>query len=106
MAGTVRWHEYRGRRHLLRELFADLLPAAIVERRGKVGFNNAFFGVHTRAFAERWDGTGTPEGVDARWLKDHWQSSTVSAGTAPLLHHVWLASERRRDKANGAGSCR
>jgi len=102
LSGSVRWHEYRGRRHLLRTLFNDLLPAAIVERRGKVAFNSALFGPYTREFAARWDGTGAPEGVNGEWLKRHWQSGDVSAGTAPLLHHVWLATQRRRSTRDGA----
>jgi asparagine synthase (glutamine-hydrolysing) len=102
LTGSVRWHEYRGRRHLLRALFADLLPKAIIDRRGKVAFNAALFGPHTRAFAEEWDGTGVPAGVDGQWLKNHWQSSEVSAGTAPLLHHVWLRTQEIRSTREGA----
>ena len=102
LAGTVRWHEYRGRRHLLRTLFSDLLPDEIIDRRTKVAFNSAFFGPYTREFAKGWDGTGTPAGVKGEWLKSHWQSDQISAGTAPLLHHVWLATQQSSSALGGA----
>jgi asparagine synthase (glutamine-hydrolysing) len=96
LRGSLCWHDYRGRSHLLRTLFADLLPDAIIERRTKASFNTALFGPFTRAFAARWDGTGAPPGVDAEWLQQHWLSPSPSAGTATLLHHVWLAAEGSR----------
>jgi asparagine synthase (glutamine-hydrolysing) len=102
LSGSLRWHDYRGRRHLLRTLFADLLPKAIIDRRGKIAFNTALFGPYTREFAAEWDGRGTPAGVNGEWLKNHWQSSEVSAGTAPLLHHVWLAAQETRRLEDGA----
>jgi asparagine synthase (glutamine-hydrolysing) len=96
LRGGLGWRDYRGRRHLLRSFFSELLPDEIIERRSKATFNTALFGPYTRAFAARWEGTGAPAGVDAEWLKQHWVSDAVSAGTAPLLHHVWLASEGGR----------
>lgn len=105
LGGTLRWHEYRGRRHLLRTLFSGLLPDEIIARRSKVSFNAALFGPYTREFAARWDGTGTPAGVKGEWLKNHWQSPQVSAGTAPLLHHVWLATQQS-SSARGGARCR
>src|SRR5205814_6779919 len=102
LSGSVGWRQYRGRQHLLRMFFADLLPAEIIDRSTKVAFNSALFGPYTREFAERWDGTGTPAGVNGEWLKHHWQSANVSAGTAPLLHYVWLASEGSRQTLDGA----
>ncbi|MCU1459180.1 MAG: hypothetical protein JWL73_3272 [Actinomycetia bacterium] len=96
VADQVPWWEFRGRDILLRHHFADVLPAAILERRTKSVFNEAYFGRHTRAFAARWDGTGLPEGVDARWLKDHWAGTgAIHAGTSMLLHQAWLATEAR-----------
>jgi asparagine synthase (glutamine-hydrolysing) len=102
MRASLRWYDYRGRRHLLRALFSDFLPDEIIDRRTKARFNGALFGPCTRDFAARWDGEGTPHGVDGEWLKEHWQSQTVSAGTASLLHHVWLASEGTRAGQAGA----
>jgi len=102
MRAALRWYDYRGRRHLLRSLFSDLLPDEIIERRTKARFNSALFGPCTRDFAARWNGEGTPEGVDGEWLKAHWQSQPVSAGTASLLHHVWLAVEGTGTSRAGA----
>jgi asparagine synthase (glutamine-hydrolysing) len=93
LKASVSWHGYRGRRHLLHTFFPDL-PPEILDRRSKASFNSALFGEHTRAFAEQWNGDGVPEGVNAEWLKEHWQSAHVSARTASLLHHVWLAVHR------------
>lgn len=102
LSGALSWHEYRGRRHLLRALFSELLPAQIIDRRTKVAFNTALFGPYTRKFAAEWSGEGTPAGVDSEWLKLHWQSSQVFAGTAPLLHHVWLARQRAQSTHPGS----
>ena len=90
----LRWHEYRGRRHLLRTVFSNL-PKDLIERRTKASFNTALFGTYTREFAEAWNGAGAPDGVDGEWLKQHWSSADVSARTAPLLHHVWLTAHER-----------
>ena len=94
LAGSVRWHEYRGRVTILRRHFAELLPAEIVERRTKGFYNAAYLGASTREFARRWTGRGLPEGVDAEWLKEHWTSAEqIHAGTSLLLHQAWLATE-------------
>lgn len=90
----LRWHDYQGRTEFLRRHFHDLLPVEIIERRTKAVFNGAYMGRSTRAFAQRWNGEGVPEGVDAEWLKDHWSNATdIDVGTTTLLHRAWLATE-------------
>ncbi len=94
--GSTRWWEYRGRTALLRRHFAELLPGEIVERTSKASFGNVQFGPHTHEFAQAWDGTGCPDGVDAERLREHWLSDDPHIGTAMLLHHAWLAANPPR----------
>ncbi len=97
------WHHFRGRTEILRLHFADLLPVEIIERRTKGLYNEAYLGRRTREFAEGWDGSGLPDDIDARWLKHHWcTADDIHAGTAPLLHQAWLATEGASGATTGA----
>jgi asparagine synthetase B (glutamine-hydrolysing) len=87
-----RWG-YRGRTHLMRVLFHDLLPDELLARSSKAWFNGAHFGEDERAFARDWDGSGLDADlVDADALREHWLSGHPSGSTAPLLHQAWLAT--------------
>ena len=93
-ARLISWRSYGDRSAILNRHFADLLPEAILNRTTKATFGSSYFGPYTRAFAERWDGTGLPEGIDGQWLKHHWMTADVChAGTSMLLHAAWLATE-------------
>ncbi len=103
VARYVRWHLYGDRSAILNRYFAELLPDIILNRTTKATFGTSYFGPYTRAFAERWDGSGLPEGVDAQWLKHHWMTADVChAGTSMLLQAAWLATEGASDAAPAA----
>ena len=86
-----RWG-YTSRTEAMRATFSDLLPPAVIERRGKARFNQAFFGAATREFASRWDGAGVDHSmVDAELLRREWLSDHPSALTGALLQAAWLA---------------
>ena len=77
----------------MRALFADLLPDEVNARDGKVYFNNAFIHGHSRAFLERWDGTGLDTDlIDVDALRDVWHQPTIHSGTFQLMQAAWLAT--------------
>jgi asparagine synthetase B (glutamine-hydrolysing) len=102
VARFVSWRSYGDRTAILKRHFGDLLPEIIADRRTKAEFGSSYFGPYTRAFAERWDGSGLPEGVDGTWLKNLWTTGDVChGGTSMLLHAAWLATEGASE-ASGA----
>jgi len=85
-----RWG-FPGRTAAMKYLFADVLPAAVIERPTKAVFTRAFLGEETARFARDWDGSGVdPELVDADRLRQEWLSESPSALSGPLLHAAWL----------------
>lgn len=88
---------YPGRTAAMRALFADVLPAAVLQRTTKAMFNRAFMGEPTRRFARSWDGSGVDAtAVDPDRLRAEWLSNRPSALSGLLLQAAWL-------ETNGAG---
>lgn len=88
-----RWG-YAGRTHLMRELFHDLLPDAVLARSSKASFGGVRWGIHERAFARTWDGGGLPSDlVDIEAVRAEWLSSSPAGSSAFLLHAAWLHSQ-------------
>lgn len=74
-------------------LFSDLLPAALIHRRTKARFFEAFWGDASRAFVRQWDGGGLDHDVvDPRALRDIWHTELPDSRTAPALQLAWLRS--------------
>lgn len=62
-----------GRTALMRALFGELLPEAVLTRATKATFGEAFCGPLTRALAKGWDGSGLdPELVNPDALRSYW----------------------------------
>ena len=81
---------------VLRSLFPDLLPDSVLGRTSKATFNAAFWGRHTRHFAEVWSGGGVDaELVDSEVLRSIWVSEKRQPITAALLQQAWLSDHRR-----------
>jgi asparagine synthetase B (glutamine-hydrolysing) len=77
----------------MRELFGDVLPEAVLVRRSKAFFDDAFFSTHSRSFARSWAGAGVdPALVDAERLAATWQDARPDPRTLLLLQVVWMAS--------------
>jgi asparagine synthase (glutamine-hydrolysing) len=70
------------------------LPAELVARRTKAGFDGVFFNEHARALAREWDGGGVDATlVDAAALRAHWLgASTPDPHSLTLLQALWLRS--------------
>ena len=84
---------YGSRTAAMRALFADVLPAAVVERSTKAAFNPVLWGPRTRAFMASWDGTGGDASiVDPEALAEAWRQRWPDVRTELLLHEAWLAA--------------
>ena len=93
LLGAVPRTRYYGRSELLASFFSELLPTELLLRRDKTHFTRAFLGVHTRVFANGWNGSGLPGGASVEWLSHHWRTeSEIHGGTILLLQQAWLAS--------------
>jgi len=87
---------YPDRTEFMRALFADVLPAAVLERRTKAYFNRAYFGEATREFARGWDGSGLDADlVDGERLQQEWLADMPAAQSMSLLQSAWLGTHGR-----------
>ena len=88
---------YWSRTAATRDLFGDLLPAPIVERRSKASFDAAFWHRYARAFVKNWDGRGIDDDlVDVDALCRLWTRDSLAPGlTWLLLQQAWLAAGKR-----------
>jgi asparagine synthetase B (glutamine-hydrolysing) len=89
-----RWG-WGGRTETMRALFGDVVPEALISRRGKAEFSEPMFSNHTRSFAGRWDGrSGIDAGlVDGEVLSRIWTADRTHSGSAMALQAAWLASQ-------------
>jgi asparagine synthetase B (glutamine-hydrolysing) len=96
LASVARWGGALGhgrRTALMRLLFGDLLPAAVIERTDKAGFTSAYWSGEVKEFAAGWSGQGVPhELVDAEALRRIWLEPEPDARSGLLLHAAWLAT--------------
>lgn len=81
------------RTDMMRALFADLLPDAVLARTSKAYFNESRWTDTERAFARDWQGAG----VDAEYndhdlLRQEWLSEAPFTLSAFHLHAAWFAS--------------
>lgn len=83
-----------GRTKVMRALFGDLLPEAVVMRPTKASFAEAFCGPHSRRLIRDWDGDGVdPALVDTERLRAFWRDGSDMqrlGRTALLLQAAWL----------------
>jgi asparagine synthase (glutamine-hydrolysing) len=89
----VRRRDVRDRTTVLERHFADLLPRPIRTRRSKSNFVRAYFGRHSREFAEAWPGEGVdPRLVDVDVLRAEWRKERPSGLSMALLQQAWLTA--------------
>lgn len=82
---------FRGRTHLFRHLFGDLLPDRLLSRTTKASFNESRWGENEREFAAQWDGAGVDDAlVDPVALRRGWLSERPHPTTFTLLQLAWL----------------
>jgi hypothetical protein len=88
-----RWG-WGNRTETMRALFSDLLPEWMIERRTKAEFSDPLFGVHTKSFAQTWDGrTGIDDDlVDPGVLRQVWSAPQPHFLSSTALQAAWLAT--------------
>jgi hypothetical protein len=90
------WRGPRDRTDAMHRLFADVLPAPVLDRVGKAEFGGALFSDPSRAFVDAWTGDGVdPDLVDAEVLRAVWAEPEPASGTHLLVQSAWLAAQRR-----------
>lgn len=86
-----------GRTAVMRALFGDLLPEAVLARPTKATFGEAFCGPYTRELVATWNGEGLdPKLVDPAELRGFWGDGTQIRRllmTAILIQAVWLSTQ-------------
>ena len=84
-------------RRLLREQFGLLLPDEIVSRPGKAGFDDVFWGPHSRRLITRWAGKPVPIArIDPSGLHETWSQARPHALSGSALQALWLASHAQQ----------
>lgn len=79
----------------MREIFGDVLPDAVLARRTKATFDEAFFSNHSRAFARAWTGAGVDATLaDADRLADVWNAAHPDPRSFSLMQAAWLSTSR------------
>ncbi len=90
-AMTNRRLGYPSRTHAVQALFGHLLPPDLLTRRDKASFIGPHVHDHSRAFIERWTGSGVdPDLVDPDELKKVWTEPAPHAGSLLLLQQAKL----------------
>jgi hypothetical protein len=93
LAATAPRGGHLGRDEATAALVGPLLPAELIAREDKAGFDELFFHDRSRAFAGSWDGGGVPvDLVDEAALARHWVGPAPRAQSFTLLQAAWLAS--------------
>ena len=93
-----------GRRHGMRLLVGELLPADLIARGDKASFDEAFFTATARAAAAAWTGGGVPTDlVDPDALAAQWTQPAPMAQSFTLLQAAAAASGGDEPVARGSG---
>ncbi len=92
--GWVGWGE---RTEVMRGLFSDVLPDAVIRRTAKSSLGGGFWRSTSRSFAASWDGRGVDEEmVDPAALRLAWTAHRPKTGATALLQGAWLAANAQR----------
>lgn len=84
----------KSRAAAMEELFGDVLDQAVLTRRSKAFFDEAFFSTHSRAFAAGWSGAGVDASVvDVERLARTWEGPRPDPRSFLLLQSAWLTCD-------------
>jgi hypothetical protein len=95
-----KWVGFSRRTQLMEALFAERLPAPVIERTTKALYMGVFWRRHTTQFVADWSGEGlNPDLVDVDYLMHHWKNQPGNPlirdyRSALLLQSVWLARHK------------
>src|SRR5262245_8041504 len=91
-ARTPRSNRPTDRTAAMRHMVGHLLPYDVCTRSTKTGFDEAFWGPHSRALAADWTGEGADADViDVDALRETWAEADPDAHTFTFLQHALLA---------------
>jgi asparagine synthase (glutamine-hydrolysing) len=91
---TYGWRGPEGRGQAMRTLFRDVLPDAVLTRRSKAFFDQAFFSEPSREFVRTWTGDGVDtELVDPDRLAATWRAERPDPRSFLVLQAAWLSSK-------------
>jgi asparagine synthase (glutamine-hydrolysing) len=75
----------------MRQVFGDLLPDELIERRTKAGFTDPLWTETAKEFARDWSGEGVDRTlVDPDALRRHWAVDSRLLVSTTLLQAAWL----------------
>jgi Asparagine synthase len=88
-----RWRGFPDRLTAVKALLGEVVPSAVLERRRKAAFGEAFWRSPARDLARDWDGDGVDPGlVDVPALRSIWRRPELPPfRTALLVQQVWLS---------------
>ncbi len=79
---------------VMRAVFADALPDAVLSRPTKAHYEEVLWGSRSREFAARWDGGGIDgDLVDSAALRREWLKREPHGGSVLLLQAAWLSEQ-------------
>jgi hypothetical protein len=85
----------RDRSDLMRQVFGELLPEELIERRTKGAFTDPLWTGTARRFACEWSGEGVDRSlVDPDALRRHWAGGERNLVSTTLLQSAWLHDHR------------
>jgi asparagine synthetase B (glutamine-hydrolysing) len=95
LAALPRERRYLTRAAAMRELFSDLLPPDVLDRRTKSHFDDVFWSTHSRRLSGEWGGEGVdPAIVDHDALRAEWGKPNPDARTFLLLQAAAVSGDR------------
>jgi hypothetical protein len=102
LAAEGRFFGLGDRTAMMRYLFGDLLPDAVLSRTTKASFNQTRWGNFEREYARNWSGEGIdPNLIDVARLRAAWLSEDPPPGADYQLHAAWLATSTNSRMGGG-----
>lgn len=93
---------FKGRADMMRRLFGDLLPPAVVSRTTKASFGH-YWGDGSRTLAAEWQGDGVDtDYVDPQALRQTWAAERIDHRSALLIQQIWLGKVTDQSASTGS----
>lgn len=91
-AGFLGW---ANRTEAMKDVFADVVPDAVLSRTDKPNFSDALWGPSTMKWLSQWDRRSgvDPSTVSISALVEQWSRRTPHVGTAMLAQAAWMTQE-------------
>jgi asparagine synthetase B (glutamine-hydrolysing) len=91
LASAGGFRGFGNRTQLMSQLFGDLLPEQVIQRRTKASFTSPLWTNTARTFAAQWSGSSMlTDLVDDRALQAHWRTENPNLLSTTLLQAAWM----------------